>query len=110
VRSTAALLFMRTCVWHGDAFDLPSGAVSLAHSKMTLCQAYRYGSNAYGLLFHLETKPEMVAACVSAFESRLRRTGIDPHHCIAEAADRLSLLAPVADAVFDRSAELLLAR
>jgi GMP synthase (glutamine-hydrolysing) len=99
-----------TCVWHGDAFDLPPGAVPLARSKMTSCQAYRYGANAYGLLFHLEMKPEMVAACVSAFESRLRQAGIDPDHCIAEAADRLRALAPVAEAVFSRWAELVLAR
>jgi GMP synthase (glutamine-hydrolysing) len=96
-----------TCVWHGDVFELPPGASSLARSEMTPCQAYRYGSNVYGLLFHLEMRPEMVAACVSAFEPRLRQAGIDPDHCLAEAADHLAALAPVAEAVFSRWAELI---
>jgi GMP synthase (glutamine-hydrolysing) len=96
-----------TCIWHGDEFDLPPGAVSLAHSEMTPCQAFRYGTNVYGFLFHLEMQPTMVAACVSAFESRLRRVGVDPAHCIAEAEAHLKRLAPVAKAVFERWANLV---
>jgi GMP synthase (glutamine-hydrolysing) len=96
-----------TCVWHGDVFDLPPGAISIARSEMTRCQAYRCGANAYGLLFHLEMKPEMVAACVSAFEPRLRQAGVDPDHCLAEAAGHLAALAPVAETVFGRWAELI---
>jgi GMP synthase (glutamine-hydrolysing) len=97
-----------TCVWHGDVFDLPPGAVSLARSEMTSCQAYRYGANAYGLLFHLEMKPDMVVGCVNAFEAHLRQAGIDPEHCMAEAADRLSALAPVRETIFGRWAEMVL--
>jgi GMP synthase (glutamine-hydrolysing) len=33
--------------WHGDVFDLPTGAVRLAHSSLTEYQAFRYGENAY---------------------------------------------------------------
>jgi GMP synthase (glutamine-hydrolysing) len=99
-----------TCVWHGDIFDLPAGAVALARSKMTACQAFRYGTNAYGLLFHLEMKPEMVAACVSAFEPRLRQAGIDPTHCIIEAADHFKRLLAVRETVFNRWAELVAAQ
>ncbi len=98
-----------TCVWHGDVFDLPRGAVSLAHSDITQCQAFRYGTNVYGLLFHLEMQPAMVAACVNAFESRLRQAGIDPAHCVAETEVNLAKLAPVAETVFRRWADLLIA-
>lgn len=98
-----------TCVWHGDVFDLPPGAVSLARSGMTACQAYRYDANVYGLLFHLEMKPEMVSACVRAFEPKLREAGIDPEHCLAEKDSNLRAIAPVATAVFSRWAELVLA-
>jgi GMP synthase (glutamine-hydrolysing) len=98
-----------TCVWHGDMFDLPPGAVSLARSEKTPCQAFRYGTNVYGLLFHLEMQPNMVAACVSAFESRLRKAGIDPAHCLAEAEGHLARLAPVAETVFGRWANMVLA-
>lgn len=40
--------------WHEDAFDLPPGGVALASSDLTLCQAFRFGSCAYGLQCHLE--------------------------------------------------------
>lgn len=39
--------------WHGEAFDLPPGAVPLARSAMTSVQAFRLG-RAWGLLFHPE--------------------------------------------------------
>ncbi len=96
-----------TCVWHGDLFDLPRGAVSLARTQMTRCHAFRYGTNVYGLLFHLEMQPAMVAACVNAFEPRLRQVGIDPARCVAEADAHLARLAPVAETVFRRWAELV---
>ena len=39
--------------WHGDAFDLPAGAISLASSPLCMNQAFRYGDRVYGSLFHL---------------------------------------------------------
>jgi GMP synthase (glutamine-hydrolysing) len=47
--------------WHGDVFDLPEGARSLAHSAATEHQAFRYG-NAWGVLFHPEADAAMVEA------------------------------------------------
>ncbi len=50
--------------WHGEIFDLPPGAVALAGSAIAPLQAFRYGTRAYGLLFHLEMDlPGMVALC-----------------------------------------------
>ena len=46
--------------WHGDAFDLPAGATLLATSLLCTNQAFRYGTNVYGMLFHNEFTPEMV--------------------------------------------------
>ena len=46
--------------WHGETFDLPSGAVRLAKSALYTNQAFRYGSNAYAFQFHVEVKKEMV--------------------------------------------------
>src|SRR5512147_836785 len=40
--------------WHGEVFDLPDGCVPLASSAIAPLQAFRYGTRAYGLLFHLE--------------------------------------------------------
>ena len=44
--------------WHGDIFDLPPGAVSLASSDKTPCQAFRHGDKVYGFQFHFEVTRE----------------------------------------------------
>jgi GMP synthase (glutamine-hydrolysing) len=48
--------------WHGDVFELPEGATSLASSALTEHQAFRRG-NAWGVLFH----PEMDLALLEAW-------------------------------------------
>ena len=47
--------------WHEDTFSLPPGALLLAESKPCRNQAFRVGSCAYGLQFHVEVTPEMGA-------------------------------------------------
>src|SRR4051794_38764385 len=46
--------------WHGDGFDLPSGAIRLASSSNYENQAFRLGKTIYGLQFHLEVTPRMI--------------------------------------------------
>lgn len=46
--------------WHGDGFDLPSGAIRLASSVNYENQAFRLRKNIYGLQFHLEVTPRMI--------------------------------------------------
>ena len=48
--------------WHGDVFDLPPDATSLASSALTEHQAFRRG-NSWGVLFH----PEMDFALLEAW-------------------------------------------
>ena len=48
--------------WHGDTFDLPTGAVRLAESDACANQAFRIGTRAFGLQFHVETDAELVRA------------------------------------------------
>jgi GMP synthase (glutamine-hydrolysing) len=47
--------------WHGETFDLPPEAELLASSEACRNQAYRVGSNIYGLQYHLEVTPDMIA-------------------------------------------------
>ena len=47
--------------WHDDSFDIPAGAVVLARSEGCAHQAFRFGQCAYGLQFHPEVSPLMLA-------------------------------------------------
>ncbi|HEX8986010.1 MAG TPA: gamma-glutamyl-gamma-aminobutyrate hydrolase family protein [Bryobacteraceae bacterium] len=47
--------------WHGETFDLPEGAEHLAWSSECRNQAFRLGNSIYGLQFHLEVTPPMIA-------------------------------------------------
>lgn len=46
--------------WHGDTFEMPQGAVHLATSELCRHQAFRYGTAAYGLQFHLEVTEAII--------------------------------------------------
>jgi GMP synthase (glutamine-hydrolysing) len=46
--------------WHGDSFDLPSGATRLASNENYENQAFAYGAAALALQFHLEADPRQL--------------------------------------------------
>lgn len=46
---------------HFDTFELPEGAISLAESEITACQAFRIGKNVFALQFHFEVSVENAA-------------------------------------------------
>ena len=59
--------------WHGDTFDLPEGAVRLAHSENYQNQAFQIKS-AVGLQFHLEVNEEMVRLWLDKTQEKLEQT------------------------------------
>lgn len=51
--------------WHGETFDLPTGAVCLAGNRAFPNQAFRFGPLSYGLQFHLEVTEPMIKTWLS---------------------------------------------
>ena len=52
--------------WHGDTFDLPSGATLLASTLQCENQMYRLGRRQFGLQFHVELREADVSAWIEA--------------------------------------------
>ena len=69
--------------WHGDTFEIPKGALKLVESELCANQAFRF-KNAYGLQFHLEATPEMLAEWAKVYEDELTEEGIDARALIEE--------------------------
>lgn len=61
------------CQWHADTFStLPPDAVLLAEGNACKHQAFRYGTNAYGLQFHPEVTAIMLDGWCVDFEAQLK--------------------------------------
>jgi GMP synthase-like glutamine amidotransferase len=88
--------------WHGDAFELPAGAVALASSAQCTYQAFRYGERVYGLLFHLELEPTMIHSWLAAFAEELTgvQAYIDPQQIVAHMPQALEQYYQVSMQVF----------
>lgn len=57
--------------WHGETFDLPSGAIQMVRSRACENQAFQLGRRVVGIQFHLETTPRSVREIVSNGRSEL---------------------------------------
>lgn len=66
--------------WHREGFSLPRDAVLLAEGDMYPNQAFRYGSDAYGIQFHPELTPEIMHRWVWRGRERLNSPGAQPRH------------------------------
>ena len=93
--------------WHGDVFDLPDGAVSLAQSAQTTYQAFRYGAAAYGQMFHVELTPDLIAGMTRAFPDDVEAAGESAAAIRRATATHEPLMAAVAETVFARWAGLV---
>ena len=87
--------------WHGEVFDLPAGAVSLASSDLCAVQAFRFGSRAYGLLFHLEMEKTGIEALCRECPEDLARVTLTASDLLARAEPHLPRLHQWADRLLD---------
>jgi GMP synthase-like glutamine amidotransferase len=95
--------------WHGEYFDTPPGAVSLASSDLYQCQAFSIGQNVYGLLFHLEVTAQMVKEWVGTFKEELdgAKEYIRPEAIFERLPERIDELNRHARRLFARFCESL---
>ena len=93
--------------WHGDIFDLPTGAVRLARSDLTECQAFRYSDNVYGILFHMELTRDMILTWIDAFASELKEERIGEEELRAGFDSVLPKSQAVGRRVFQNWAQIL---
>ncbi|NKC23053.1 glutamine amidotransferase [Ochrobactrum oryzae] len=87
--------------WHGDAFEIPSDASSLASTPLCATQGFAVGHNILGLQFHPE-----VEACAGierwliGHAAELSQAHIDPVRLRSEAARYGSILREAARKMF----------
>jgi GMP synthase-like glutamine amidotransferase len=93
--------------WHSDTFDLPPGSIHLARSGRYPNQAFRVGTQAWGLQFHLEVTADAVAGLLDAFPGDANRAPGGAASVEAATAGALASLAIWRDRAFDRFADLV---
>jgi len=93
--------------WHGDTFELPAGSVRLAESDLCANQAFRSGSNLYGVQFHPEVTPGIIDSwCVADSHCGEQREASGPIDAEAH-QDRMRQMANV---IFGKWCEMIVSR
>lgn len=85
--------------WHGDTFEIPAVAIKLVESELCANQAFRF-KNAYGLQFHLEATPEMLAEWVKVYEDELTEEEIDAAALIEETKRKADIYRELSNQLF----------
>ena len=63
--------------WHGDTFDVPSGARLLASTEVTPHQAFCIGRHALALQFHVEADVSRMEEWLTGHACELMQSGTD---------------------------------
>jgi GMP synthase-like glutamine amidotransferase len=101
---------MEVLHWHGDTFDLPSGAVHLVGNSNYANQGFRLGATAWGLQFHLEVTVAAVDGFLDAFATDAASVDGGAEAVRMATPGAIAGLAGHRDTVFDRFAGLLAVR
>lgn len=93
--------------WHGETFDVPTGATHLASSEACHCQAFQWGDRVLALQFHMETTMDSLKALIQGARSDLTEAPwIQSQQVLeADAARRTSTLGMLLEKVLDRWAD-----
>jgi GMP synthase (glutamine-hydrolysing) len=75
--------------FHEDACELPAGAELLMEGEDVPVQAFRVGETAYGVQFHFEVTPEIIAAWCDEVPDLEESWGRPKEAVVAEAEDHL---------------------
>ena len=92
--------------WHGDVFDVPRGCESLASSDQTACQAFRSGTSAYGVLFHMEVTESLLDGMAASFPDELAHAGGNIEQLHLGTKEHLPALASIGERFFGGWARL----
>lgn len=87
--------------WHGEAFELPAGALRLASTPACRHQAFAMGSHALALQCHPELDARQFERWLIGHTLELAQAGIDPNDLRAQARRYGAPLAAAATAMFD---------
>jgi GMP synthase-like glutamine amidotransferase len=93
--------------WHGDTYERPPGSVLLATSPTYREQAFRFGSHAWGLQFHIEVDAPAVDAFLSAFGQDAYEAGTNPEAIAAATLPAIDALTPHRTLLLERFAGLV---
>ncbi|MEX8194830.1 glutamine amidotransferase [Comamonas guangdongensis] len=88
--------------WHGDRFDIPSGATVLAGTAVCAHQAFALGRQVLALQCHLEVDPLRLEQWLVGHVCELAQAGIDPRSLRAEARELQTSLPLAASRAFGR--------
>jgi GMP synthase (glutamine-hydrolysing) len=83
--------------WHGDTFDLPSGALHLAKSALYESQAFAIGNFALGLQFHPEVTATGLERWYVGHACELHHAGLAAASLRAAAREHAAALAAAAE-------------
>jgi GMP synthase (glutamine-hydrolysing) len=89
----------RVLHWHGDTYELPSGATRLASSALYREQAYSIGKRVLALQFHPEVDAAMLETWIDAGEHEIARGDADAAALRAQARELETSIAPKAHAL-----------